>query len=249
MLKLAVDFYKNLFGHEEKLDIHLDYSFWEEEDLITDEENDLLVAPFSEEEIKEVIFGSYADGAPRPDDFPFLFYQKFWNVIKSDFMNLVRKFEIGELDITRLNYVMLTLLPKEPDATDLKKFRPITLINCSFKIFSKALNNRLIKISERLISPNQTAFIKGRYIIESVVAAHEIIHEVARKKEARIFLKLDYEKAYDRVNWSFLEEVLRTRGFNHKWIGWILKLVKGGSVCVRLNNENSSYFSPGKGLR
>jgi len=130
-----------------------------------------------------------------------------------------------------------------------KKFRPIALINCSFKIFSKALNNMLIKLSERLISPNQTVFIKGRYILESVVAAHKIIHEVVRRKETGFFLKLDYEKAYDRVNWSFLEEVLRSRGFNHKWIGWILKLVRGGSVCVRLNDENSSYFSPGKGLR
>ena len=111
------------------------------------------------------------------------------------------------------------------------------------------MNDRLIKLSERLISPNQTVFIKGRYILESVVAAHEIIHEVAIRKETGIFLKLDYEKAYDRVNWSFLEEVLRSRGFNHKWISWILKLVRGGSVCVRLNDENSSYFSPGKGLR
>ena len=119
MLKLVVEFYKKLFAHEEKLDIHLDSSFWEVEDLITEEENDILVAPFSEEEIREAIFGSYADGAPGPDGFPFLFYQKFWTVIKYDFMKLVRKFESGDLDINRLNYVILTLLPKEPDATDL----------------------------------------------------------------------------------------------------------------------------------
>ena len=123
MLKLAVEFYNKLFGHEEKLDIHLYGSFWEVEDLITEEENDLLVAPFSEEEIREAIFGSYADGAPGPDGFPFLFYQKFWTVIKDDFMKLVRKFESGDLDINRLNYVILTLLPKEPDATDLKKIQ------------------------------------------------------------------------------------------------------------------------------
>jgi len=95
-------------------------------------------------------------------------------------MALVRTFENNELDISRLNYVILTLIPKENNATEMKKFRPIALINCSFKIFSKALNNRLIKIIDRLLSPNQTAFIKGRYILESVVAAHEIIHEIAR---------------------------------------------------------------------
>jgi hypothetical protein len=84
---------------------------------------------------------------------------------------------------------MLTLIPKETSATEMKKFRPIALINCSFKIFSKALNNRLIKIIDRLISPNQTAIIKGRYILESVVAAHEIIYEVPRKKEGGIVLE------------------------------------------------------------
>ena len=81
-------------------------------------------------------------------------------------MALVRDFENNELDIARLNYVMLTLIPKEENAVEMKKFRPIALINCSFKIFSKALNNRLIKVIKRLISPNQIAFIKGRFILE-----------------------------------------------------------------------------------
>ena len=127
-------------------------------------------------------------------------------------MALVRDFENNELDIARLNYVKLTLIPKEENAAEMRKFRPIALINCSFKIFSKALNNRLIKVINRLIYPNQTTFIKGRFILESVVSAHEIIHEIARKKEPGIILKLDYEKAYDKVNWDFFMEVLKSRG-------------------------------------
>jgi hypothetical protein len=62
----------------------------------------------------------------------------------------------------------------------LKKFRPISLISCSFKVFAKALNTRLERICNRLLAPNQTAFVKGRYILESVVAAHKIIHEAKR---------------------------------------------------------------------
>jgi hypothetical protein len=77
---------------------------------------------------------------------------------------------------------MITLLPKEPEAKTLKKYRPISLINCSFEIFSKLLNNRLVNVANRLIASNQTIFIKGRYILESVVAAHEIIHDIHRKK-------------------------------------------------------------------
>jgi len=74
------------------------------------------------------------------------------------------------------------LIPKEPEAKVLKKFRPISLINCSFKIFSKLLNNRMVRVADRLVATNQTAFIKGRFILEIVVAAHEIIHEVHKQK-------------------------------------------------------------------
>lgn len=85
--------------------------------------------------------------------------------------------------------------------------------------------------------------------MESVVAAHELIHEVAKQNEQGIILKLDYEKAYDRVDWGFLEEVMQTRDFSEKWMKWIRRVTRGGSVFVRINDTNSSYFSMGKGLR
>jgi hypothetical protein len=83
-------------------------------------------------------------------------------------------------------------------------------------VFAKALNNRLVMIYDRLLAPNQTAFMKGRFILESVVSAHEIIHG----KKKGLVLKLDYEKTYDRVNWHFLEEMMLTRGFGAKWLGY-----------------------------
>ena len=81
------------------------------------------------------------------------------------------------------------------------------------------------------------------------MAAHEIIHEIARKKDSGVILKLDYEKAYDRVSWDFLEEMLTSRGFGPKWISWIRKVVRDGSLCIRINDEDSHFFKPGKGLR
>jgi hypothetical protein len=95
----------------------------------------------------------------------------------------------------------------------MKLFRPISLLNCSFKIFSKVLTLSLEKVSQRLISKEQNAFIHGRYILESVVIAHEIVHSIHKSKEPGVLLKLDYEKAYDRVNIDFLIEILRLRGF------------------------------------
>ena len=82
MLALAGNFYKNLFGFEEMLGVRLDDSFWEDKDKVTSSENEMLEAPFSESEIKEAVFDSYADGAPGPDGFSFLFYQHFWDLIK-----------------------------------------------------------------------------------------------------------------------------------------------------------------------
>jgi len=216
LLSHGVDFYKSLFGREESSEVRLEDDFWLEEEMITSSENDLLEADFTEEEVREAVFGSYADGAPGPDGLPFLFYQVFWEVIKKDLLMPVNCFSRGQLDLDRLNYGMITLIPKEPEAKTLKKFRPISLLNCSFKIFAKMLNNRLVVVADRLIASNQTAFIKGRYILESVVAAHEIIHEIHRNKEEGIMLKLDYEKAYDRVSWSFLEDTLISRGFGKK---------------------------------
>jgi hypothetical protein len=95
----------------------------------------------------------------------------------------------------------------------MKKFRPISLLNCSFKIFTKVLTNRIARILNRLISFQQSAFIKGRFILESVVTAHEIIHEVHSKKDQGLVFKIDYEKAYDRVNLDFLYEILVSMGF------------------------------------
>jgi hypothetical protein len=217
--------------------------------MVSNLENELFEAPFSENEVREAVFGSYAEGALGPDGFSFLFYQVFWDLIKGDLIKLVRLFEQGGLNLDRLNYAMITLLPKELDAKIPKKFRPISLINYSFKIFSKLLNNRMIKVADRLVASNQTAFIKGRFILESVVAAHEIIHEVHKQKEEGAVLKLDYEKAYDKVSWSFLKEMLVSRGFGMKWRGWLQQAVRGSSICIRINDENSNYFKPGKGLR
>jgi hypothetical protein len=106
----------------------------------------------------------------------------------------------GEINIDRINYAMIILIPKEAEARTLKKYRPISLINCSFKIFSKVLNNRIETLCGRLLAPNQTAFVRGRFILESVVAAHEIVHDTVKGGQKGMILKVDYEKTYDRVD-------------------------------------------------
>jgi hypothetical protein len=249
ILRVAADYYKNLFRWESKGAISLDDQFCESSEMVSPAENAELVAPFLDQEIKSVVFDSYAEGAPGPDGLPFLFYQKFWDIIKDDLISLVQAFHGGNLNLFRLNFATLTLIPKIDNASEMKNYRPISLLNCSFKIFGKLLTGRLEKVSERLVAKELSAFIQGRYILKSVVIAHEVVHSLHKNKDSGVIIKLDYEKAYDRVNLDFLFEILKKRGFSDTWIGWVKMLVLGGSVSVMANGDESSTFKTSKGLR
>jgi hypothetical protein len=127
-----------------------------------------------------------------------------------------------------LNFAAITIIPKVENAEDMRNFRPINLLNCNFKIFSKLLTLRLEKICQRLIAKEQSAFISGRYILESVVITHEILHSLDRSNRPGVIFKIDYENAYDRVNLDFLIEILESRGFGNIWVGWIKKIILRG---------------------
>jgi hypothetical protein len=115
-------------------------------------------------------------------------------------MSLFNAFYEDKLPIFSLNFGIITLLPKQSEATHIKQICPICLLNVSFKIFTKVTVNRMTGIATKLINPSQTAFIPGRNIMEGVVMLHETIHEIHKKKMSGVILKLDFEKAYDKVN-------------------------------------------------
>ena len=112
-----------------------------------------------------------------------------------------------------LNYGVITLLPKVREANTIKQYRPICLLNVGFKIFSKQVVNRLTGVIENAISKNQSAFLKGRYILDSTIMLHETMHEMKKKKPSGVILKIDFEKAGDKIIWDFVEEVLKRKGF------------------------------------
>ena len=122
-------------------------------------------------------------------------------------MNLFSDFYKGELDIARFNYGIIILIAKGQEADKLQMYRPICLLNVIFKNFTKVLNNRAIVMADKVISSIQSAFIKGRYILDSVTLLHGTLHYIHRKKKSGVFLKIDFEKAYDKINWDFMFSV------------------------------------------
>jgi hypothetical protein len=124
-------------------------------------------------------------------------------MLKDDLMSVFRAFYKGELPLFHLKFGAIILLPKKENAIQIQQYRPICLLNASFKFFMKVGTNRISEVAHSVVKPTQTAFMPGRHILEGVVVLHETIHELHRKKMNGVLLKIDFEKAYDKVNWSF----------------------------------------------
>jgi hypothetical protein len=242
-------YYKKLFGAPEECTISLDESRIADIPQVTPEENNFLTAPYSEEEVRKAVFMMEHNKAPGPDGFPAEFYQSFWDVIKEDLLPLFADLSAGHLDLFRLNFGEIILLPKINDAERIQQYRPICLLNVCFKIFTKVVTIRLNSMADHVVRPTQTAFMQGRYILDGVVTLHETVHELHRKKLNGVILKIDFEKAYDKVKWDFLLQVLRMKGFAEEWRTLILNSISGGSVAIKVNDDIGGYFQTKKGLR
>ena len=112
----------------------------------------------------------------------------------------------------------------------------------ALKFFTKVGTNRLNKVAQTVVSPTQTAFMPVRNIMEGVVILHDTIHELHTKKRDGVILKIDFEKAYDKVKWSFLQQTLCMKSFSPKWRRWIKGMVTGGSVGIKVNDDIGPCF-------
>ncbi|WVZ96894.1 hypothetical protein U9M48_042474, partial [Paspalum notatum var. saurae] len=164
-------------------------------------------------------------------------------------MALFGGFHKGNLELNRLNFGNIILIPKVGEASKIQQYKPICLSNVSFKIFTKVATNRKIKVAHKIIRPSQTAFLPGKNIMEGAVVLHETLHELHKKNLNGVIFKIDFEKAYDKVRWDFLQQTLRMKGFSATWCNWIRSFVQGGNMAVNVNGQSGSNFQTRKGLR
>ncbi|KAL9663962.1 hypothetical protein QQ045_019356 [Rhodiola kirilowii] len=182
------------------------------------------------------------------------FYQKFWDKIKTDIIRYVKQlWEEGFLN-SEINKTLIVLVPKKVGADKTEEMRPISLcsVSVAVKIITKILATRLQPILNQVISVYQSAFIKGRIITDNFIVAHEISHFLKNckgKNNCYASLKMDMSKAYDRVEWEFLERIMRMMGFAEKWIDRIMACVTSVTYFVRVNGHISEAIRPRRGLR
>jgi hypothetical protein len=236
------DLYCELLGTTATSGCGLAPNTWLGRQRVSQEENNLLALTFSEEELDVILKDMKTNTAPGLDGLPVIFYKTLCPLVKRGILHILNDFVLGCINIARLNFGILSLKPKVPGADQITQYRPIALINIIFKIVAKAYTARLDPVDKRLISSNQTTFIKGRNILDGPLALIEIIYELKTKKLGGILLKLDFEKAYDRVNWDFLAKVFRAKGFEEGYIYRISQLVAGGQTAISINGVVGPFF-------
>ena len=154
--------------------------------------------------------------APGPDDMPGLFLKIFWHIVRNQLILTVQSFFRDGWLLKEMNETFITLIPKVQGAHNFGHFRPISLCNFCYKVISRILVARLRPLLDKLLDLAQIAFVPNRSIAENVLLAQEVVHSFSttKKKKGFVGLKLDFQKAYDRLEWPFLIQNVKNFGFH-----------------------------------
>ena len=199
----------------------------------------------------EAVIKTFQNGkTPGNDGIPAEFYKTFWSVLSPLLIECFNySYGINQLPLTQTQAVITLIEKKDTDRTLLTNWRPISLLNVDRKILSKVIAFRIKKVLPELIHCNQTGYVQGRYIGESVRLIEDIMNYTVESDIPGILLTIDFEKAFDSMDWNFITESLKIFGFGPSLIKWFELLYRGSKSCVLNDGFSSQYFNVQRGVR
>ena len=205
----------------------------------------------SDAEILFALNSMKAFKAPGPDGLHAGFFQRFWLVVGNSVKLEVKKIFQTKKVPPWLNRTLIALIPKKLGPETISHFRPINLCNTLYKVVSKILVLRLKHLMPRLVSPSQSAFVAGRRGTDNVIVAQELLFAMERMKgrTGNMIIKIDLEKAYDRLEWGFVRKMLTSLNFHMDTVELILSCISSTSISLLFNGEQLEEFQPSRGLR
>ncbi|GKB01228.1 cysteine-rich receptor-like protein kinase [Tanacetum coccineum] len=209
----------------------------------------LLDLPFTMQEIKDAVWECGGDKAPSVNGFTFKFIKSHWDILGHDIFCYMKEFETSSLIPRGCNSSFITSIPKVEDPLVIHDYRPISLIGCQYKIIAKAHANRLALVISSVVGESQTAFIKGRQIIDGPLMVDKIISWAKMYNKKLFMLKVDFEKAFDSISWSFLDSTMMQMGFSFKWRQWMRACLNSGYTSVLVNGSPTPEFKIERSLR
>ncbi len=245
-------FYENLYSSKVDKAYSLEnQQFFSNNSPKLSEENKMEISGvITEKELSESLKSTSSGKAPGSDGFTVNFYKFFWADIKKYLLDSINEaFEEGEMSISQ-KHGILTLLPKkDKDLIRIKNWRPITLLNQDYKLVAKCIANRIKKHLNLLIHSDQTGFLKGRYIGENINKILALMDICDEQNIPAILIAIDFEKAFDSLEWSFIDKTLEFFNFGESIQKWVKTLYKNSNGCVINNGWSSGNFVLGRGVR
>eukprot|EP00253_Pinus_taeda_P011233 PITA_11233 len=217
--------------------------------IIIDDQNQNLLKPVTMQEVKEAMAQLKDGKAPGPDGFTSNFFHEFRDLISSEVWDLVEESRSMHWVLPSLNSTFIALVPKGEEANTPNKFQPIVLYNVIYKRISKVVANRLKPLLPLLILPEQTGYVEGRQIMDGIILSNEVIHSLKILKKPGMIMKLDPSKAFDKLSWEYIQQMLLAFGFSATWTRWIMNLISSPCFSVLLNASLSMPFHPSRGIR
>lgn len=214
---------------------------------ISQQQNEELIRDPTPKEIKDATFAIHPDKAQGPDGFSASFFQSNWETVGPAVVKEIQQFFSSGQISQNINTTYVRLIPKISGAKKVSDYRPIALCNVFYKIISKLLSIRLKPVLSSIISENQSAFIPGRAITENVLITHEVLHYLkisTAQKRCTMAVKTDMSKAYDRIEWNFLEQVLQRLGFHAKWTNWVMQCICTVTYSYLINDFVQGSVKP-----